>query len=212
MLALAAHILNHASDDVSRFGGQKLWHSFHKFINAIYSKFKLIFLVQKIVMPWITSFKYQTLEKYQVLFIPTGCDQVWSWNSNENIHYIWFCKGLGQTKDWREDVRRSLLRSVIIRCKNTWKILEGLPGQECTLLRYYLIKGAAISSFNLVSNIFELRTPRSRILSTAVILKVCSLTSSISISKELTRNTNSWAHPRPIESEILGVGSSNLFL
>lgn len=70
MLALAAHILNHASDDASRFGGQKLWHSFHKFINSIYSKFKLIFLVQKIVMPRITSLKYQTLEKYQVFFIP----------------------------------------------------------------------------------------------------------------------------------------------
>ena len=56
--------------------GVRNWHSFHKFMNSIYSKFKLIFLVQKIVMPWITSFKYQTLEKYQVFFIPICCDQV----------------------------------------------------------------------------------------------------------------------------------------
>ena len=43
--------LDHASDDVSRFRGQKLQHSFYNIMNSIYSKFKLIFLVQKIMMP-----------------------------------------------------------------------------------------------------------------------------------------------------------------
>ena len=148
--------LDHTSDNISRFRGHKLWQSFHNIMNSIYSKFKWIFLVQKnydarIEVPWIRSFKYQILEKYQVFFVLIYCDQVWSWNSNENIHSIWFCKDLGQTKNLREDIRRHLLRSVIIRCKNPWKILEELPGQECTLLR----KGLLSHVYSGLQNIFE---------------------------------------------------------
>lgn len=62
---------------------------------------------------------------------------------------------LSQTKDLREGVRRSLLRPVITRCKNPWKILEGLPRQECALLRQdHFTKEITISCYSLVPRIF----------------------------------------------------------